>query len=360
MSKQHIALEIDGVRTLPLYSIIARTPPEGISAFGNAQCQLCYQEPQLDPSPFRCDPDSLALASRDWEFSMSAVKAWQKYAQGYLYFVQFRHDTTRVLTRSLNDHVELLSLICDLRLQLDPTPFGRTFRTLMSFGITQGEYRKDPEREQKYDEYAQTLDRIHDELCDHRDNADQLVARMLRLMTAKRLQWASLEPLDRRTSATDKPDQLRLFCSYSHKDELLRDQLEAHLSLLRREGAISTWHDRKITAGQEWKGQIDQNLASADIILLLVSADFINSDYCFDVELDSAIKRHENGACRVVPVILRDCDWTSAVFGKLQALPKDGKPVTSWPNADEAFTNIAKGLRTVTKEIKDQREPKDA
>ena len=136
-----------------------------------------------------------------------------------------------------------------------------------------------------------------------------------------------------------------LFYSYSHKDEALRDELETHLSLLRRQGVVRGWHDRRIAAGTEWAGQIDQHLDTADIILLLVSADFLASDYCYDKEMTRALERHEAGTARVIPVILRPCDWHSAPFGKLQALPKDGKPVTTWKNRDEAFTDIARGIR---------------
>jgi hypothetical protein len=110
-------------------------------------------------------------------------------------------------------------------------------------------------------------------------------------------------------------------------------------------------YDREIGAGREWEGQIDQNLESAHVILLLVSADFIDSDYCYSVEMKRAIERHEAGTARVVPIILRACDWTTALFGKLQALPTDGKPITSWGNQDEALTDVAKGIRKVVTEL---------
>lgn len=144
---------------------------------------------------------------------------------------------------------------------------------------------------------------------------------------------------------------VKLFYSYSHKDEKLRDELEKHLSILKRQGTISEWHDRKISAGSEWADSIDQNLVEADIILLLISSDFLASDYCYDIELKNALERHEQGDCRVVPIILRAVDWVGAPFGKLQALPKDAKPVISWENHDEAFANITQGIRATIKEI---------
>lgn len=154
---------------------------------------------------------------------------------------------------------------------------------------------------------------------------------------------------------SNKAEALKVFYSYSHKDEKLRDTLEDHLSLLKRLGVINEWHDRGISAGREWAGEIDEHLKSADIILLLVSASFIASDYCYDVELTLATERHNAGKARVVPVILQPCDWTSAPFGKLQALPKNGRPVTKWRNRAEAFTDIANGVRRVAEELNEGR-----
>jgi len=136
-----------------------------------------------------------------------------------------------------------------------------------------------------------------------------------------------------------------LFFSYSHQDEQLRDKLEIHLSALKRQGLIDTWHDRRILAGDELDGAIAQNLEAADIILLLVSADFLASAYCYDVEMQRAIERHHAGEARVIPVILRPCDWRDAPFGGLMAAPKDGRPVTSWPDLDEAFLDVVQAIK---------------
>ncbi len=157
---------------------------------------------------------------------------------------------------------------------------------------------------------------------------------------------ASLE----RGKATGR-HEIDVFYSYSHNDESLRANLEKHLTILKRKGVVGSWSDRKISAGTDWRGQIDAHLDSAKIILLLISSDFIASDYCIDVEVRRAMDRHRAGTARVVPVILRPCDWNDAPFGGLQALPKDGKPVTRWSNRDEAFTDIAKGIRRVAQEI---------
>jgi hypothetical protein len=136
-----------------------------------------------------------------------------------------------------------------------------------------------------------------------------------------------------------------LFFSYSHKDEDLRDQLETHLAMLKREGTVDVWHDRRIVAGEPVDGKVSEHLEAADIVLLLVSPDFLASRYCYDVEVARAMARHESGAARVIPVILRACDWKKAPFGKLLATPKDGKPVTKWPDRDEAFLEVVNAIR---------------
>jgi hypothetical protein len=142
-----------------------------------------------------------------------------------------------------------------------------------------------------------------------------------------------------------------VFFSYSHKDEALRDELEIHLAALKRQGVIDTWHDRRIGAGEEVDHVISQYLESADIILLLVSPYFIASDYCYDVEMKSALERHRSGEARVIPVILHPCDWQALPFGKLLATPTDGKPVSKFPNQHDAFLDITKAIRKAAEEM---------
>ena len=138
-----------------------------------------------------------------------------------------------------------------------------------------------------------------------------------------------------------------IFFSYSHKDEPLRDELETHLKLLQRLGVISVWHDRKILPGTEWDGEIDFRLDRAKIILLLVSASFIASDYCWGTEVKRAMERHEAGEATVIPIMLQPCEWKGSPFAKLQGLPKNMKPVTGFRNRDKAWTEVAKGIRAV-------------
>ena len=136
-----------------------------------------------------------------------------------------------------------------------------------------------------------------------------------------------------------------VFFSYSHADEALRGQLETQLALLKRQGVITVWHDRRIGAGQEFAQEIDRHIETDDIVLLLVSADFLASDYCYDKEMLRAMERHEAGEAIVIPVILRACDWHEAPFGKLNATPPNGKPVTQFPDRDEGFLEVVKAVR---------------
>ncbi|MFS0825408.1 TIR domain-containing protein [Pseudomonas phoenicis] len=137
----------------------------------------------------------------------------------------------------------------------------------------------------------------------------------------------------------------KLFFSYCHVDEPLRDQLEIQLAMLKRQGVIETWHDRRIGAGQEIDASIDEHINSDEIILLLVSPDFIASNYCYDIEIKRSMERHDAKEAIVIPVILRPCDWHHAPFGKILGTPRDGKPVTLWPDRDEAFLQVAKEVR---------------
>lgn len=139
---------------------------------------------------------------------------------------------------------------------------------------------------------------------------------------------------------------LRVFISYAHEDDELREKFARHLRQLQRDGLIEGWDDRGIAPGSEWAGVLDERLKSAEIVILLVSGDFLASDYCNEIELKTALERQKRGETRVVPVILRPCDWQSSRFGSLQALPKDGVPVVDWKTEDHGFLNVVQGLRS--------------
>lgn len=156
---------------------------------------------------------------------------------------------------------------------------------------------------------------------------------------------------DLQISTGTKKSARTIFYSYSSADESLRLELERHLAVLKRTGLIETWAFRQIEAGDDWHRRIDERLNSASVILLLVSANFLASDYCWDVEMKRAIERHETGDSVVVPIILRDCDWHAAPFSKLQALPQAGKPVTRWRPRDRAWSAIAGGIRRLIESL---------
>lgn len=157
-------------------------------------------------------------------------------------------------------------------------------------------------------------------------------------------------------AASESTPKIRLFYSYAHEDEEFRDQLEKHLKLLAREGLIQEWHDRNLGAGTDWEGEISKNLEAAKLILLLISPDFLASDYSYEIEMKLAMEKHHAGEARVIPIILRNCDWHSAPFSKLQALPKDAKPITSWTDQDSAWTDVAKGIRKAIEQWKADQE----
>ena len=142
---------------------------------------------------------------------------------------------------------------------------------------------------------------------------------------------------------------LRFFVSYSHKDESYKDDLTTHLSSLIRSGAIASWDDRQIPIGGEWDHEIKSEMNTADVIMLLISADFLNSNYCNDVEVTRAMERHHdpNDPATVVPIILRHCDWTDTNFAKLQALPKNAKPISTFQDKDEAYLYIVKQIKNL-------------
>jgi len=154
-------------------------------------------------------------------------------------------------------------------------------------------------------------------------------------------------------SAVSKGEKtaVKVFFCYAHEDKNLLGQLDKHLSPLKRLGQIISWHDREIQGGTEWEIEIEKQLMTANIILLLISPDFISSDYCYSVEMKKALEMHQNGQARVVPIVLRPVDWKSTPLKNLQILPTGGKPITLWPNRDQAFTDVAQGIRRIVETL---------
>ncbi len=154
---------------------------------------------------------------------------------------------------------------------------------------------------------------------------------------------------------------INIFFCYAHEDELFLKKLKTHLKPLQRQGLINMWHDRGISAGTEWEQAIKEHLDNAQITLLLVSPDFMDSDYCYGIEMQRAIERHERGEARVIPIILRPVYWQGEPLGKLQALPTDAKPVTDplWQNLDRAFYDVTLGIREVVDEEEQRRKAEE-
>ena len=177
---------------------------------------------------------------------------------------------------------------------------------------------------------------------------DQVVS----VSVAKMLNGVDVVSARQRAMQMDQTERtLQVFISYSHRDEQFRDELDTHLKLLQRQRVISVWHDRRILAGDDWGGKIDDNLKAANVILLLVSADFIASNYCYEIEMKCAMDREGAGQACVMPVVARACDWHSAPFGRLQPLPKDGRAISLWEDRDSAWNDVAQGIRRVAKEL---------
>lgn len=142
-----------------------------------------------------------------------------------------------------------------------------------------------------------------------------------------------------------------MFISYSHKDQAMREDLETHLAVLRRQDLIRHWYDGDIVPGAEWGPLTLEQLNNAHIILLLISARFIASEFCYSIELQAAMARHDAGKARVIPILLYSCDWSDTPFAKLKALPLDGKPVDDWSSRDKALTDVVKGIRRVIQHL---------
>jgi len=150
---------------------------------------------------------------------------------------------------------------------------------------------------------------------------------------------------------------IKLFYAYAREDESLHNELAKHLALLQRQGFIESWYDRQILPGMEWESEIEKHLTSARIIVLLISADFFFSDYCYSIEMERALQRHKLGEAWVLPIILRPVDWKKAPFAHIQCLPRDARPITMWSNQDEAFLSVAQGIRSLVDWLRAQPPP---
>lgn len=149
---------------------------------------------------------------------------------------------------------------------------------------------------------------------------------------------------------------VNVFISYSHKDETFKDSLVEHMAGLKRSGQINEWHDRKIIAGQDWSKEISEHLESSRLILFLISSSFMNSDYCMNIEAKTALKMHKDGRAQLIPIVVRSVEWSDSELSKLQGLPKDAAAISSWPDQDEAWVNVIKGIKDHIEKFKPRTE----
>src|SRR6266567_1438937 len=153
---------------------------------------------------------------------------------------------------------------------------------------------------------------------------------------------------------------IKIFYSYARLDKRLRDELEKHLEPLKRSGQIITWYDREIQPGNDWEHEIKNQLDTADIILLLLSPNFVSSNYCYGQEMQQALERQKRGDVCIIPIVLRPVSWQELPIGNLQALPSDGKPVSTWRHRGEAFEDIVRGISQVVSAFQRLRTSQDA
>ena len=139
----------------------------------------------------------------------------------------------------------------------------------------------------------------------------------------------------------------RIFYSYSHKDAELRQTLATFLAPLKQKGKIVEWYDRQIRPGADWNKEISSELDSANLILLLVSADFLASDYCDGVEVEKAMTRLKRKEVEVVPILLRQCLWKESRFSELQFIPRNDRPIVGSSSLDEAFAEVAREIQQI-------------
>jgi len=147
---------------------------------------------------------------------------------------------------------------------------------------------------------------------------------------------------------------MNAFISYSHADQAHLTNLEKHLAQVKRDGLINSWTDHAIKAGGNLNTEISEALVNSDLFIALVSPDYINSGYCYEKEFQRALKLHQQGKIAIVPVIVEPCDWHSTPFSDLKALPKDGKPISTWSNINTAFLDVITNLRSLLKKEEDE------
>jgi len=145
-----------------------------------------------------------------------------------------------------------------------------------------------------------------------------------------------------------KETEMKAFISYSHIDERYVQRLHTHLAQMKRDGLIDTWYDREISAGTNLNQEISRHLKESNVFIAVTSPDFLDSEYCFDIEMSKAIEDHHAGQIRIIPLIVEPCDWLNSPLKDFRATPRDGKPISDWSNINSAYLDIITDLRKLT------------
>jgi TIR domain len=153
---------------------------------------------------------------------------------------------------------------------------------------------------------------------------------------------------------------IRIFYSYAHEDKRYQQRIKQQLGLLKNQGLITQFSNQDILPGQEWKNEINKKIETADIILLLVSPAFLDSEYCYTEEMQSAFQRYEAREARIIPIIIRPCEWRQSPLGKFQPLPGKGLPVNDWKPQDKAYHEIEIGIRKIINDVRRKKSRKPA
>lgn len=144
---------------------------------------------------------------------------------------------------------------------------------------------------------------------------------------------------------------MEIYISYSRADDRMKRSLLTHLAALRRRGFVEIWDDNNIVAGKDWRSIIDDRLHRADIIVALISPNYLASDWCMEIEAPVAVRRAEGGEARLIPVLLKKCDWHYSVFSKFSVLPKNSKPINEWSKREKAYYEVASGVMGAVEEL---------
>jgi hypothetical protein len=264
-----IVFQIGEYRTLPAKFIVGRAVG-AIHAYSSGKIRPIHEDPNYVAPNYEYTRECLRIASQDPEYAIDVLHNWNEHVAKLGYFLQFEDDSLGEKMKRLHSHTELVSAILTSRLNLDEKYIWDSFDYLVEFKIIQEDYRADKNKDANYKKYADKLDKIG--LQKSPTKCARTIERAISQINLRKDEWNQMDSIHSLESKTiNIRDKASLFYSYSHADEILRNELEKHLSILQRNGHIDQWHDRRIGAGDEWKEQIDEHLKSSHIILLLIS-----------------------------------------------------------------------------------------